>query len=72
LFFAHGSAWLDPGLFYCASRASTLPHFRTTRFYECSLVRMPKLTAWKRLVKLSFLFIFALSIQGVWVFNIPE
>jgi hypothetical protein len=33
---------------------------------------MAKLTAWKRLVKLSFLFIFALCIQSVWVFNIPE
>jgi len=44
----------------------------TTGFYDCPLVRVGKLTAWKRLVKLSFLFIFALSIQGVWVFNIPE
>jgi hypothetical protein len=46
--------------------------FPNDRFLRLLFSPDGKLTAWKRLVKLSFLFIFALSIQSVWVFNIPE
>jgi hypothetical protein len=72
LFFAHGSAWLDAGLFLLRRSSQYLGAFPDDRFLRLLFGPDGKLTAWKRLVKLSFLFIFALSIQSVWVFNIPE